>query len=146
MSALLTVLVVGSSIAANDPHLNATTVLKLNDTTVNSTLALYPFFILDFYETGCEPCQRMNATLSELARELSGQAAFGTIDVEKSNVTAKIYNITSYPTLLIFENGTLVDSSLGFGSKTRIVNKLKRWKPDLDTHLILKSFLYNYSP
>jgi thiol-disulfide isomerase/thioredoxin len=58
----------------------------------------------------------MNALLSELSLELSGQVTFGKINAEENNWT---YNVTSYPTLLMFKNGTLVEKEVGFGSKLR---------------------------
>jgi thioredoxin 1 len=121
---------------ADNEQLNASTILELNDSNINSTLDRYPFFILDCYEPGCNPCQRMNATLSELSLELGVQAAFGRINARENSRTAEIYNITSYPTLLIFENGTMVQKSAGFGSKSGIVSKLRKIKPDLNTSLV----------
>lgn len=133
MSALLTLLVAGLAIAATDQQLNATKILELNDTTVNSTLALYPFFVLDMYELGCYPCEQMSAALSELSQELSGQVVFGTMDAINNSVSDEQYNITAYPTLLIFKNGTLIQMSIGFVSKEEIVNTLRMLKPDLNT-------------
>lgn len=126
-------LAIGSATAANNHQLNKSNILELNDSTLNSTLVRYPFFILDCYEKGCEPCQRLNSSIHELSADLGGQAAFGMIDVGKNTATAKRYNITSYPTLLIFENGSLAATSVGFGSKAGIADTLTRLKPDLNT-------------
>jgi thioredoxin 1 len=126
-----------SATAVADPQSNASMILELNDSTLNSTLAIYPFFILDCYEPGCDPCQRMNATLSELSLELGGQAAFGRINAKENSKTAEAYNVTTtYPTLLIFKNGTLVQKDVGFGSKAGIVGKLQRLNPNLNTSLV----------
>jgi thioredoxin 1 len=108
-------------------------IIELNDSTLNSTLAKYPFFILDCYSSGCDPCERMNLSIHELSLELNGQATFGLIDAKKNNRTARRYNITSYPTLLIFKNGTFIEKDVGFGSKEGIVEILRRLKPDLNT-------------
>lgn len=126
-------LAIGSSAAANNHPINKSNVLELNDSTVNNTLTKYPFFILNCYEKGCEPCQRLNASIHELSAELAGQATFGMIDVGKYATTAKRYNITSYPTLLIFENGSIAATSVGFGSKAGIADILRRLKPGLNT-------------
>jgi thioredoxin 1 len=123
-----------SAMALADPQSNASKILELNDSTLNSTLAIYPFFILDCYEPGCNPCQRMNATLSELSLELGVQAAFGRINAKENSKTAEAYNVTTtYPTLLIFKNGTLVQKDEGFGSKAGIVGNLRRLNPNLNT-------------
>jgi thiol-disulfide isomerase/thioredoxin len=75
----------------------------------------------------------MKAAIFDLSTELSGQAAFGMIDGKKNQKIERRYNITSYPTLLVFENGTLVDRKEGFASKKYIVDGLRRVKPDLNT-------------
>lgn len=105
---------------------------ELNDSIVNSTIAKYPFFALDCYVPWCEPCKEMNATLNQLSNELDGQIAFGTIDVENNSQVAQRYNITHYPTLLIFNNGTLIDTQVGFGSKSEIVDIFKLLRPGLN--------------
>jgi thioredoxin 1 len=125
-----------SVMAASDTQQNISMIFELNDSTVNSTLDLYPFFILDCYKPGCDPCERMNATLSELSIELKDQMAFGRINAKKNIRTAEIYNITSYPTLLLFDNGTMLQRTVGFGSKSGIVSSLRTLKPDLNTSLV----------
>jgi thioredoxin 1 len=133
MTALLALSVAGSATAAVDPETNTSLVLELNDSTVNSTVARYPFFILDVTKSTCGPCQRMKAAISELSLELGGQAAFGMIKGIENNITTERYNITTYPTLLIFENGTLVKKSEGFASKGYVLDTLRRLKPGLNT-------------
>jgi thioredoxin 1 len=138
IAALLALSVAGSATIATDPQANAGVVLELNDSTVDSTVAEYPLFILDVTKSTCGPCQRMKAAISELSLELSGPVAFGMIKGIENNITAERYNITTYPTLLIFENGTLVKMSKGFASKGYIVDTLRRLKPDLNTSRVTK--------
>jgi thioredoxin-like negative regulator of GroEL len=78
----------------------------------------------------------MNATLSELSIELSGQATFGKINADENNRIAERYKVTAYPTLLIFKNGTFVEKDVGYGSKARIVDRLHRLMPGLNTSLV----------
>lgn len=132
--------------AAADSHLNTSNILELNDSAANSALAVYPFFILHYYEpAGCNLCQRMDVTLSELSFELSGQAVIGKINSKENRRTAETCNITSYPTLLIFKNGTLVETDVGYGSKSIIVDNLRRLKPDMNTSRVTsaKSLMTN---
>lgn len=138
IAALLALSVTGSATTATDPQENAGAVLELNDSTVDSTVAKYPLFILDVTKSTCGPCQRMKAAISELSLELSEPVAFGMIKGTENNITTERYNITTYPTLLIFENGTLVKMSKGFASKGYIVDTLRRLKPDLNTSRVTK--------
>ena len=112
-------------------------IFELNDSLVNSTISRYPFFALDGYAPWCEPCKEMNATLYLLSSELNGQIAFGTVDIENNTKTAQRYNITKYPTLLIFKNGTYIDRRGGFGTESEIVDTLKRWMPGLNTSQLI---------
>jgi thioredoxin 1 len=108
--------------------------LDLNDSTVNDAIASYPLFVLDCYISGCEPCEAMNITLSELSIEMNGQpVAFGKIDMYKNIETARRYNVTLYPTLLIFKNGTLESRDLGFESKSLIVKMINTLEPSMNT-------------
>ncbi len=108
-------------------------IFELNDSLVNGTISKYPFFVLDCYASWCEPCKEMNDTLHQLSSELNGQIVFGTIDVGNNSKVAQRYNITDYPTLLIFKNGTLIDTPVGFGSKSELVDTFKILMPELNT-------------
>jgi thioredoxin 1 len=125
-----------TAMAAANNQSNISKILEINDSTLNSTLARYPLFILDCYEAGCDPCQRMNGTLDELSLELSGQVIFGKINADENNKTASMYNVTNFPTLLIFKNGTFIEKEIGYGSKAGIVDIINRLKPGLNTILV----------
>jgi thioredoxin 1 len=107
--------------------------IELSDSSVNATAKKYPLFVLDFYISGCGPCQTMNGTLSELSGELKGQVVFGRINAKKNNITKRAYNITSYPTLLVFKDGTVVSRLRGNRLKSGLVADLKRIEPKLNT-------------
>ena len=124
------------STPAADAEASSGIVLELNDSTVNETIALYPFFVLDVYKPLCNPCQRMKQAVNELSIELGSQAAFGMIDGSLNQTIERGYNITSYPTLLVFLNGTLVDRMGGFASKKYIVDRLKLKNPGLNTSAV----------
>ncbi len=107
-------------------------IFGLNDSLVNSSISKYPFFVLDGYASWCEPCIEMNTTLHKLSAELNGQVIIGTIDVEKNTKIAQRFNITHYPTLLMFKNGTLIGTEVGFGTESEIVEHLKILNPGLN--------------
>lgn len=122
--------------SAADASADSGIVLELNDSTVNETIALYPFFVLDVYKPLCNPCQRMKQAVNELSIELGSQAAFGMIDGSLNQTIEQGYNITSYPTLLVFLNGTLIDRMEGFASKKYIVDRLQMKNPGLNTSAV----------
>lgn len=138
--ALLCVLLALSGAALADPSVLAAgsmdgsvSIREMNDSTVNDSIAQHPFFVLDVYKPLCNPCERMKAALDELSTELGSQVVFGIVNGINNQRTERSYNITSYPTLLVFDNGTLVDRMEGFASKRYIVDRLSLKKPELNT-------------
>lgn len=124
------------STPAADARASSGIILELNDSTVNETIALYPFFVLDVYKPLCNPCQRMKQAINELSIELGSQAVFGMIDGRYNQTTERVYNVIGHPTLLVFLNGTLVDKMQGFASKKYIVDRLKVRNPELNTSAV----------
>jgi thioredoxin 1 len=106
--------------------------MLVNDSNLKFALNKYPFFVLDSYADWCGFCKRMNGTVSGLSSDLKGQAAFGLINAEKNNETRNKYNITAYPTLMIFQNGTLTETQVGYKSESEFALILKKVKPNLD--------------
>jgi thioredoxin 1 len=104
-----------------------------NDSNIENAVKNYPFLVLEGFADWCGFCRMMNVTISELATELKGQVAFGLIDAQKNNETRQKYNITSYPTILIFKNGVLADTIIGNQDKTAFVSALKKLESTLDT-------------
>lgn len=111
-------------------------VIETNDSGLNATISKYPFFVLDYYAPGCEPCESMNSTIYQLSSELNGQAAFGKINTATNRITARRLGIEYYPTILIFDNGTLIHRETGYVLKSDLVKALKRIRPGLNTSLV----------
>lgn len=61
----------------------------------------------------CAPCKALEPLLARLETELAGTAAFVTLDVDLHSEVARVYNVRSVPTLLLFRGGTVVDSRAG---------------------------------
>jgi thioredoxin 1 len=121
-----------SSIQPSDIE-GSTNILDITDTNLASALSNNSFFVLDFYYPGCGPCKFMNKTISELADKLQGQIAFGRISVEAYGHTATKYKVQSYPTVLFFNDGVLINRIKGNITKSDLLADLKDLKPSLDT-------------
>jgi thioredoxin 1 len=107
--------------------------MLITDDTIDSAISQYPLLVVMGYVDWCGFCKQLNVTVNALADELQGQVAFGLIDVERNNETKSKYNITSYPTSLIFKNGVLADKVVGALQKSSFVAKLKQVEPNLNT-------------
>lgn len=107
--------------------------MLITDEDIGQAVKHYPNLVIDASTTWCEWCKYMNATIGDLARELHGQVAYGLMDMDKNDVTKKNYNITAYPTMLIFKDGKLAAKVVGNQQKSSFVARLKQINPKLDT-------------
>ena len=72
--------------------------------------------LVDFWATWCGPCKMIAPVLEEVSNEVSN-ARFVKVDVDANENLANKYQISSIPTLMIFKNGTPVDTLIGFMPK-----------------------------
>ena len=103
---------------------------------MSSALNQYHLPVLGAFIPVCEPCDAMNTTVSGLAGDLKVQVAFGDLNDRVNRKTIPQYNISYYPTILIFANGTLVDSEIGYWSDKGPTEIFKRVDPNLNTSLV----------
>ena len=80
--------------------------------------------LVDFWATWCGPCMMLSPVIAELAEELEGKVKVGKVNVDEQNELAMQYRVASIPTLLLFENGQLTKTSVGFMPKNAIIETL----------------------
>ncbi|MBE7092495.1 MAG: thioredoxin [Clostridiales bacterium] len=78
--------------------------------------------LVDFWAPWCMPCQMLGTVLEDLANELP-DLIIAKINVDDEPQLAMKYNINSIPALLLFENGKLLKSSLGYMDKEQLKSK-----------------------
>ncbi|MDD1759715.1 MAG: thioredoxin family protein [Methanothrix sp.] len=94
--------------------------VEVNDTNLDRMLKLYSPFVVDCWEIGCRPCELIDPTINEMAKDLKGRIAFGKLCIDQNAVTENKYEISRTPTLLIFRNGTLVFKNIGNYPKQKL--------------------------
>ena len=80
--------------------------------------------LVDCYATWCGPCKMMGPIIDTIAKEVEG-VSFYKLDIDDAEEVAEEYEITSIPTLLLFENGKFKDRSIGLKSKEDIIKFIK---------------------
>jgi len=63
--------------------------------------------LVDFYADWCGPCRMLAPVLETVAsdQEVSKQASVAKIDIDSAQGIASNYNVTSIPTLILFQDG-----------------------------------------
>lgn len=79
--------------------------------------------LVDCYAVWCGPCQMLSPIVDELAEEIK-TISFYKLNIDESNEIPERYGIMSIPTLLLFENGTLKKTLVGFKSKEELEKEL----------------------
>lgn len=80
--------------------------------------------LVDFWASWCGPCMMLSPVIAELAEEFEGKIKVGKVNVDEENELAMQYRVASIPTLLLFKNGQLANTSVGFMPKNAIIEKL----------------------
>ena len=80
--------------------------------------------LVDFWASWCGPCMMLSPVIAELAEEYEGKVKVGKVNVDEQNELAMEYHVTNIPTLLLFKNGKLEKTSVGFMPKAAIIQEL----------------------
>lgn len=75
--------------------------------------------LLDFWATWCGPCSMVSPIIDELAEAIEG-VKFGKVNVDEQRELASAFKVMSIPTLLVIQNGKIVERSVGAKPKHEI--------------------------
>ncbi len=75
-----------------------------------------------FTATWCGYCVRQKAILEEMK-----EIQIGMVNSEKAPLITHKFNVTAFPTLIIFKNGTEINRYLGLKDKFEIMNILTKY-------------------
>ena len=79
--------------------------------------------LLDFWASWCGPCRMIGPILDEIAAERE-DIKVCKVNVDEEPELAGQYQVVSIPTLLVIENGKIVNQSLGAKPKAQILEML----------------------
>lgn len=73
--------------------------------------------IVDFWAAWCGPCKMLSPVMDELSGEYGEKARFFKLNVDENPVTSMQFNVASIPTVIVFKNGKLAETLVGFRPK-----------------------------
>ena len=69
--------------------------------------------MVDFWAAWCGPCRMVGPIIDQLSEEYKDRAVVGKVDVDANQEFAAKYGVRNIPTVLVFQNGEVVDRPVG---------------------------------
>lgn len=80
--------------------------------------------LLDFFASWCGPCRMVSPLVDRIAEE-HPEYLVAKIDVDREPELAQAFKVVSIPTLVVMENGQVLQRSVGALSKEKILKLLE---------------------
>lgn len=80
--------------------------------------------LVDFWATWCGPCRMLGPVIEELAEEYKGKIKVGKVNVDEEPALAAKFEISSIPTVMLFKNGKVSETVVGYHPKEQFVSIL----------------------
>lgn len=83
--------------------------------------------LVDFYADWCGPCKTQSPILEELSGEFDGKVKIVKVDIDVggNKELATKYGVLSVPTLILFSNGEIKDTTVGVTNKKKLIQKFE---------------------
>jgi len=78
--------------------------------------------LLDFWAEWCGPCKQIAPILDEISDEMKDEIIISKMNIDQNQETPQKYGVRGIPTLMIFQDGQLIDTKVGSMSKDLIKN------------------------
>lgn len=75
--------------------------------------------LVDFYADWCGPCRMLSPVVEEIAKE-KDEVDFYKINVDNAEEVSRKYGVMSIPTLIVFQDGKVINQSVGLKSKNEL--------------------------
>lgn len=100
------------------------TVTVTDDSFQEDVVASNKPVLVDFWATWCGPCKMVAPVLEEIAKDHGDTLTVAKLDVDANPETARAFQVTSIPTLILFQNGEATKRIVGAKSKSALLREL----------------------
>ena len=76
--------------------------------------------LVDFWASWCGPCKMLSPLVDEVAGERSGRLKTVKVNVDEEPELSMMYDVFSIPTMILFQNGTVVRKTVGYMPKEEL--------------------------
>jgi len=83
--------------------------------------------LVDFWAEWCAPCRMIAPIVEEIANEYSNKLKVGKLNVDYNAKTAMKDGIMSIPTLMLFQNGRVLEQIVGAMPKRNLLSRLEKY-------------------
>ena len=83
--------------------------------------------LVDFWAVWCGPCRMLTPTIESLASEYADKVKVAKVNVDDNQQLAAKYGIMSIPTVMIFNEGKVVEQFIGVQPKGVYEDALKKY-------------------
>lgn len=92
------------------------------ETISNAASKASRLLVIYFTATWCGPCRYLSPTYANLARKYQ-KVCFLKVDIDEAEAVARLWNVSSVPTIFFIKNGKEVDKVVG-ADKNALENKI----------------------
>ena len=83
--------------------------------------------LVDFYADWCGPCKVLSPIIEDVIKDLGEGATVLKVNIDNNVDVARMYQIRSIPTLMVFKEGEIVWRQNGVPQKEMIVESVKKF-------------------
>ncbi|HSK09342.1 MAG TPA: thioredoxin [Vicinamibacterales bacterium] len=99
---------------------------QVTDSSFDATVKSATPTLVDFWAEWCMPCRRIAPTVEALAAEFSGRLTVAKMNVDENPEVPTRLSIRSIPTLMLFKDGSLVDTVIGAVDKDTLRRMIEK--------------------